>query len=663
MAIDQNTLFGLYVTYFNIAPDAAGINYWMNSGLSAEQVAFYFGQTPGNLYPFISAPTLLSQEQFIRQIYDFAFDITDPAVVDEGVAYWQPILNANLSTQAISEFPLTVVTAATGDGAIALQNRADVAKAFTQKFTEAGIEFTDSVYATSKAIIESVDATEASVDAAIIAIDQAILNSTMVPTVTLVEDGAVLTATASAGVAPEGAVLSIADDVISGNIHLNNSVIQDPSSSDQDLLTANITPGIVNPFIDKIETIRLQGSGGTFKFTNITDAKTIEVTGGELKITDAQKYPINLLAGYASTLTLETSAINQALKVDLNGTLAGASISDEAGSANETGTLTLTVKEASTLSKITYNDAVTSNVILKGDKDITINGTLDLFPAARLDGTDLTGKLSLTTDNSGQANVQIVGGLNDDTFNLSTFAGAVLANTTSINGSAGNDTLTVKGTVANSFSTGNVTNIETIIVADGAASTITTAENLVAPSKSLLVDGSLLTGANILTFGGAAETDGGTFNVKGGAGADNLTGGSGNDTLVGGAGADILVGGPGNDQYVLNQTATPDTITFSASGANGTDVFALSNAAYAGAPAAGTPLVVSEVAAAPNLATTILVSGVLNTANLSNVRFGYDTGANTLVYDADGNFAAGSITIANVTLAGTLTAANFSIVA
>ena len=128
--------------------------------------------------------------------------------------------------------------------------------------------------------------------------------------------------------------------------------------------------------------------------------------------------------------------------------------------------------------------------------------------------------------------------------------------------------------------------------------------------------------------------------------------------------------GGGNDQFVLNKATDGNGVTIT-DFTVADDVFALSNAAFAGAPAVGATLTVSAVAGATNSANTILVDTfALLTADqtaTSNVRFGYDTTNNKLFYDADGNFSAGRILIAEstnaLTLAGGLSGGNFTIVA
>jgi hypothetical protein len=123
--------------------------------------------------------------------------------------------------------------------------------------------------------------------------------------------------------------------------------------------------------------------------------------------------------------------------------------------------------------------------------------------------------------------------------------------------------------------------------------------------------------------------------------------------------------GGGNDQFVLNKATAGNNVTIT-DFTVADDVFALSNAAFAGAPAVGAALAVSLVAGATNSANTILVDTFANlTADQTAtglVRFGYAKDNGKLFYDADGNFSAGTVLIAT-TAALNLNASNFAIVA
>jgi Ca2+-binding RTX toxin-like protein len=373
------------------------------------------------------------------------------------------------------------------------------------------------------------------------------------------------------------------------------------------------------------------------------------------------------VAGYASNLTLQETVLGKDLTVNLNGTTAGASI---AANLFDKSKVNLVVKAASVLSNADTTkdtlalDQTQSNFVITGDKNLTIDGKINVVDGTnRLDATDFTGKLTLNLGVAAGFSIkQIVGGKSDDTFTLTAAVDQI--NGVNLNGNDGNDTLTVK--VGNAFTTAinGVTNVETIIFKEaGANTTITTVDTLVASGATLTVDASSFT-TKILTFNGNNENNG-SFKITGGAAADGLIGGAGADTLTGNGDLDFLTGGGGNDQFVLNKATDGNGVTIT-DFTVADDVFALSNAAFDGAPAVGAALTVSAVAGATNSANTILVDTFANlTANQTAtglVRFGYAKDKGKLFYDADGNFSAGTVLIAT-TAPLNLNAGNFTIVA
>jgi Ca2+-binding RTX toxin-like protein len=672
MTVDQNSIVGLYVIYFNRAPDPAGLAFWQTQNVTIDDIAAQFGASPEAkaIYPFLAAPTLANPEDFIKEIYRNAFGREADTA---GLTFWSNVLRQDSSPESVAQFVLAVAQGARGTDRVALQNRADIALQFTQEAVNANIAFTPAVLATSSRIIDTVNSTATSVTAAEAAIDQAItdiIGGGTGTTFTLLDNGAVLTAAANSKVAPEGKFLSTANDKVSALTFLQTSFIQDPSTSDNDVLTAQIV-GPVNPTIENIETIQFSGAANAkVALAGISKAKQVEVVKGDLIIIDANNYAIDLVAGYASNLTLQEGlgVLGKDLTVNLNGTTAGASIT---ATLNDKSKVNLVVKAASVLSNAdtTLNtlqlNQTQSNFVITGDKNLTIDGKIDVVDGTnRLDATDFTGKLTLNLGKNSDIK-QIVGGKSDDTFTLTAAVDQI--NGVNLNGNDGNDTLTVK--VGNAFTTAinGVTNVETIIFKEaGANTTITTVDTLVASGATLTVDASSFT-TKILTFNGAAETNG-SFKITGGALADVLTGGAGADTLTGNGGLDVLDGKGGNDQFVLNKATAGNGVTinnFSLAAGNN-DVFALSNAAFAGAPAVGAALTVSAVAGATNSANTILVDTFANlTANQTAtglVRFGYAKDNGKLFYDADGNFSAGTVLIATTAVLN-LNASNFAIVA
>jgi Ca2+-binding RTX toxin-like protein len=676
MTVDQNSIVGLYVIYFNRSPDPQGLTFWQSQDVTIEEMAAQFGASPEakSLYPFLASPTLGDPVAFINEIYQNAFGRDAD---DAGLEYWSGVLEQDSSPEAVAEFVLAVAQGAQGTDKVALQNRADIALQFTQEALNAGIPFTASLFATSSQIIDTVTFTDESVADAEDAINQAIediIGGGTGTTFTLLDNGAVLTAAANSKVAPEGKFLSTANDKVSALTFLEGSFIQDPSTSDNDVLTAQIV-NTVTPNIENIETIQFSGAAvATVALAGISKAKQVEVVKGDLKIQDANNYAIDLVAGYASNLTLQETLAGKDLTVNLNGTTAGASIS---ATLLDKTKVNLVVKAASVLSNANTAantlalDNTQSSFVITGDKNLTIDGKITVSDGTnRLDATDFSGQLTLNLGKDSSI-AQIVGGNGNDTFTLTAKVDQI--NGVTLNGEDGNDTLTVK-VGATPGALNGVTNVETIIFKEDTAAdtTITTVDTLVASGATLTVDASSFT-TKTLTFDGLAETNG-SFKITGGALLDNLTGGDKNDTLTGGGGTDNLTGKGGNDQFVLNKAVATSAVTiidFSIV-ANNNDVFALSNAAFAGAPAVGAALTVSAVVGASNSANTILVDTAANllttnAINYGNVRFAYDTTNKQLFYDADGVAFGGltSILIAttNAIPAPGLNASNFTIVA
>jgi Ca2+-binding RTX toxin-like protein len=682
MAIPQSSIIALSLMYTKLPPSASDLTYWASpagQAVSWEQAvqAFSTSSAAKAAYPMLASPTVLSQNaaarrDYVTQAFQNLYGIAAADIPAAELTYWADTYLVS-SPQAIFDFPVVLNQYSPAARQQALTNRAQVAENFAVAMAADGSStFTSAQYSSGWVIVNTVTADAASVTAANAQIAQFISGGGggTGTTFTLLEQGAVLTASASSKVAPAGQFLNSSNNTVEALTFLPNSFVQDPSTADADVLTAQILGvGLVTPNITNIETIEFTGStGAKVDIVNISGVKSFVIKSGDLQVNTAEKFPLTLAAGYANQLSLQLGDITKASTVNLNGTVAGTTIVDQNSAAN----VNIVVKADSVLKNSdataeTINSvAGSNNFVISGDKNLTIDGKITVTTPAtdRLDATDFTGKLTLNL--GANSNItQIVGGKSDDTFTLTAIDNQI--NGVNLNGNDGNDTLTVKvGAIAAALN--GVTNVETIIFKEAAANTaIATVDTLVASGATLTVDASSFT-TKTLTFNGAAETNG-SFKITGGAGLDGLTGGARADTLIGGGGTDNLTGGGGNDQFLLNKATAGNgvTITDFTAVANNNDVFALSNAAFAGAPAVGAALTVSAVLGATNSANTILVDIFANlTANqtaTSNVRFGYDTTNKQLFYDADGNFSAGTVLIATSTLAVNLNASNFAIVA
>jgi len=685
MAIPQSSIIALSLMYTKLPPSASDLTFWASpagQAISWNQAvqAFSTSSQAKTAYPMLASREVLSKNAaarraYVTQAFQNLYGIAAADIPAAELTYWADTYLLS-SSQAIFDFPVVLNQYSPASRQQALTNRAKVSEDFAIALAAAGSStFTQAQYSAGWAIVNTVTADAATVTAANAQIAEFVAGGGGTGTTfTLLEDGAVLTGSANSKVSPADKFLTASNNTVQALTFLDGSFVQDPSTSDNDVLTAQIV-GIVTPNIENIETIQFSGAAGAeVLLRNISKAKQVEVVKGDLTITDANNYAINLVAGYASNLILDETVGGKDLTVNLKGTTAGASIT---ANLFDKSKVNLVVKADSVLSNADKAantlklNQIDSNFVITGDKNLTIDGKIDIVVAGgtnRLDATDFTGKLTLNLGKDSNIK-QIVGGKSDDTFTLTAAVDQI--NNVTLNGNDGNDTLTVK-VGATTAALNGVTNVETIIFKEAAAdTTIVTKDTLVASGATLTVDASSFT-TKFLDFDGTLETNG-SFKITGGALADVLKGGAKNDTLTGGGGLDQLTGNGGNDQFVLNKAIATSAVTVKdfKTEANNNDIFALSNATFAGAPAVGATLTVSAVAGATNSANTILVDTfALLTADqtaTSNVRFGYDTTNNKLFYDADGNFSAGRILIAEstnaLTLAGGLSGGNFTIVA
>ena len=115
----------LYVATFNRAPDASGIAYWLNSGLSLEQIAMsFFDQIETQtLYPSSSQVGL-----FVQSVYSNLFNRVPD---NEGWIYWIDAINSGSISRSL--FILAVINGAKDDDSIILANKQKVGEYFASR--------------------------------------------------------------------------------------------------------------------------------------------------------------------------------------------------------------------------------------------------------------------------------------------------------------------------------------------------------------------------------------------------------------------------------------------------------------------------------------------------------------------------------------------------
>ena len=121
----QESITRLYIATFNRVPDSAGVEYWLNSKLSLEDIAksFFDQNETKRLYP-----NYISSYKFIHLIYENIFE-RKPDI--SGYNYWKNELEHHNLKKSI--FILTVINGALGDDATLLNNKTKVGLYFIKQ--------------------------------------------------------------------------------------------------------------------------------------------------------------------------------------------------------------------------------------------------------------------------------------------------------------------------------------------------------------------------------------------------------------------------------------------------------------------------------------------------------------------------------------------------
>ena len=317
--------------------------------------------------------------------------------------------------------------------------------------------------------------------------------------------------------------------------------------------------------------IAITAAAANLVITGVADGDTVTVTGftgstltGAIGGTTGK---FNITAG-TGTSSISTGAGDDTFTFAAGTGLTSADTVD-GGTGTDTVALTSNTAVAATnfnnvknIEVITVANTNTAVAITTQDTLVAAGATLTLSNAANsgiltFNGSAETNGQFKITGGSGVDN--ITGGAGDDTF---TFVAGTGLTTDTVNGGTGTDTVTLTGTTAvTATHFNNVSNIEAITLPDmvNTSVAITTVNALVASGATLTLSNAA--NAGVLTFNGAAETDG-HFKITGGSGNDTITGGSGNDTLTGGSGGDSITAGTGSD--TLSGELGNDTFTLAA---------------------------------------------------------------------------------------------------
>ncbi len=152
---DMEEITRLYVATFNRAPDRTGLEYWVNSNISIEEIAMsFFDQSETQeLYPSGTKDAL-----FIKSIYLNLFN-REPDI--EGWIYWIDAISSGRVSRSL--FILAVINGAKGEDAVILANKEKVGEYFANR----GLNDIDD----AKSVISSITSSSSSVSRAMALID------------------------------------------------------------------------------------------------------------------------------------------------------------------------------------------------------------------------------------------------------------------------------------------------------------------------------------------------------------------------------------------------------------------------------------------------------------------------------------------------------------
>ncbi|MBX2826103.1 MAG: DUF4214 domain-containing protein, partial [Gammaproteobacteria bacterium] len=168
---------GLYVAYFDRAPDPEGLEFWVNqldNGRDFATISQDFADSPEakEIYPFLATPEVsgLDPTNLVTSIYNNLFG-RDPEA--QGLNFWVDVVNSGaVAVGDMVEAIMLGAQDAVVEGELVLdkttvENRIECALEYsTATSLIPGFEFDTAAYNVARAVVDSVDATQESVDAA-----------------------------------------------------------------------------------------------------------------------------------------------------------------------------------------------------------------------------------------------------------------------------------------------------------------------------------------------------------------------------------------------------------------------------------------------------------------------------------------------------------------
>jgi len=151
MAVTLAEVTEVYIATFDRAPDADGLDYWVNAGLTIEEIAEYFfdQNETRDLYP-----DLMDNRELINTIYQNLFNRD----ADEGgMTYWLEYFDSGAIAR--NDAIIEIIHGAKGEDKVILDNKTEVGLYFVTHGEDLSIK-------QAYEVMDDVDGTQKSVDAA-----------------------------------------------------------------------------------------------------------------------------------------------------------------------------------------------------------------------------------------------------------------------------------------------------------------------------------------------------------------------------------------------------------------------------------------------------------------------------------------------------------------
>lgn len=426
MAATKEQVAELYVAFFDRASDSAGLDYWVNSGMTIEGISqSFFDQVETQA----KYPDTFTNTQFITEIYNNLFNSSPD---DAGLAYWVKELDdGNISR---GNMILAVVNGAQGTDDQILANKTEVAL----YFADAGLDDVEDATAVMVGVSEDpqtvIDA-EKVIDAlagvsVILTVEQ--------DTITTADHNDVIKGV----IDNDGSTLQSVDIIDSGGgndtlevslikqkdiaLHMSNVETMDINVLDDNVFNMNAVSGL--------ETIKLSGvQSSTVTFDDLKNLVDIEYKDA-VNIDAEINYAASVVAGNSDTMkiTMENSTgekINDRIDV----TVAGIETID-------------IVSNGATVNFVEIRAVDMSSLNISGDADLRVGNFNATSKLISIDGSKATGDLTLASvQYDGTADFRtITTGGGDDYVYGSQYDDIIVGGTgkDNLNGGEGNDIIT-----------------------------------------------------------------------------------------------------------------------------------------------------------------------------------------------------------------------------